>query len=142
MNAAYRALWAYVEATARAMHTNHCGPYAWGEDDAGMIDAAADDLIEWADDCEARLGCNVGSFRAALLAFMAYRDNGAGLSESDYADAMIDAHELMDDETAQALIVDRMEYRRDCCVSVAARTGDWSDVSAWESAIACAEGNA
>lgn len=62
-------LWNNVEAAARAMSTD-TGQYIWDEDDEAMRDTDTESLIQWVDDCEARLGCDVARFRAAVLAFV------------------------------------------------------------------------
>lgn len=46
------------------------------EDDRGMLTAAADDLLGWADDLEARVGLTVTEFRACLLDYIIARDGG------------------------------------------------------------------
>ena len=79
--------WEAVEIAAKAMATD-TGPYAWDEDDAGMADAESDDLLGWVDDCEARLGANVGDFRSAVLDYIAIRCGGDGIDAADYAQAL------------------------------------------------------
>ena len=79
--------WEAVEIAAKAMATD-TGPYAWGEDDAGMAGAKDTDLLEWVDDCEARLGADVANFRSAMLDFIAIRCGGADIDPADYAQAL------------------------------------------------------
>lgn len=79
--------WEAVEIAAKAMSTD-TGPYAWGEDDAGMADAESNDLLGWADDCEARLGADASNFRSAVLDYIAIRCGGDGIDAADYAQAL------------------------------------------------------
>lgn len=51
------------------------------DDDKGMHDAPADDLFDWADDLEARVGLNVTEFRSALTDFVLVRDAQPGADE-------------------------------------------------------------
>lgn len=137
------ALWQNVERAGRAMVTD-TGPYAWGEDDAGMIDAAADDLLAWADDCADRLGASEGEFRAALLTFIAYRDDGAGLDGVDYAAALQEAHDIAesDDEAAVSVRI-RIQSWYDMERGIYARDPARRDaVDAWAAALEYVGGDA
>lgn len=136
-DAAALALWALVESAGRAMVTD-TGPYAWGEDDAGMIDATADDLLAWADDCSDRMGASEGDFRAALLSFIAYRDDAAGLDDETHAAALLEAFDAVDSDDARALIRQRAEACADTAHAHAGRDGGriaWATAETWADAV-------
>lgn len=77
--AALNWLWHRVMAQVGAMRLDRTGPmYGPGPDDQTMREAAQDDAFGWIDDCEARLGCEVSSARAALVDFMLARDGTPG----------------------------------------------------------------
>lgn len=79
--------WAAVVSAGKAMFTDY-GSYEWGEDDDGMQSADAESLLNWVDDCEARLGADVANFRAAMLDFIAISTDGEGLDAADLESAV------------------------------------------------------
>lgn len=79
--------WAAVVAAGKAMPTDS-GAYQWGEDDDGMQSADAESLLDWVDDCEARLGADVANFRAAVLDYIAISTDGEGLDAADLESAV------------------------------------------------------
>lgn len=78
--------WAAVVAAGKAMLTDS-GSYQWSEDDDGMQSADAEPLLDWVDDCEARLGADVANFRAAVLDYIAISTDGEGLDQADLESA-------------------------------------------------------
>jgi hypothetical protein len=79
--------WAAVVDAGKAMLTDS-GSYQWSEDDDGMQSADAESLLDWVDDCEARLGADVANFRAAVLDFIAISTDGEGLDAADLESAV------------------------------------------------------
>lgn len=140
---AINVLWANVERAGRAMLTAS-GRYAWGADDDAMRDAPADDLFSWADDCADRLGADEGGFRAALLAFVAYRDDGAGLDSFDYAAALQEAADIVDgDAGAMAELRARVVSRCRAKHAIYGANPAWRDaLAAWRDALARVGGGA
>lgn len=137
MGAVTDALWQNVERAGRAMVTD-AGRYAWGVDDDGMRDASADDLLAWADDCAARLGADEGEFRAALLTFIAYRDDGAGLDSVDYAAALQEAADIVEgDAVAMAYVRARVLRHYKMKRAVYGGNAAWRGaLDAWRDAMA------
>lgn len=118
-------LWSRVESAARAM-SGPLGRYGWGEDDDGMKDAEADDLLAWADDVADRLGFDESDFRAALLDYTLARDEGGDLDPEDRA-AFV------------AELTDTLERERDTWRAIADRTGGSEDRAKMDAAARALE---
>lgn len=76
-------LWSKVMVEARRM-TSPAGRYEVGPDDIAMQHATGDDILEWVDDCEARLAFDVSNMRAAVIDYLAVRGGvKAGFEEHE-----------------------------------------------------------
>lgn len=140
-------LWQNVAATAAAMHHPVLGAHGWSEDDDGMRDASEDELLDWVSDIEYRVGYAVGDWRAAMLTFIAYRDDdGAGLDSATVAGSLVEAYEIVQgDAEAAAAVRDRVESWRDMESAIYARDPSGANretLDAWADALDVVGGDA
>ena len=137
---ALAALWAAVEAAARAMTSRTLGAYGWGDSDDAMRDASGDDLYSWVDDVCDRMDFDETHFRAAIMDYTLIRDGAPeGMAATDYAAAIAELGQLDDSADVRAVCLEIAECQVEFWTAVAALpdgTGaDQDKAAAWGLAI-------
>lgn len=108
-------LWSDIARAAREMTGKGLGPHGWDDEDEAMRQSGHDDLTTWVADLEDRVGYDVGSMRAAVLAYIAWDDRDAftGLEDAVLASALVEIYAAVaHDSEAAGEVMDRFDAVR------------------------------